>query len=345
MKSKKVRVGIAGLGRSGWGIHGRLIEEVKQKFEVVAVFDKDTTRRQEAIDRFNCKAYASYNTLVEDKNVELIVVAMPSHLHANYSIQAMKSGKHVVCEKPMATSVKDADRMIAAAKRTKKQLCIFQNYRYHPWNVMVKKIIVSGVLGRIVMIRMALHGFSRRWDWQTLKRFGGGTLNNTVPHPLDLALTLFGDKKPKVTCFRDKALTLGDADDHVKIILSAKGAPTIEVEVTAAGPYPQNSWLICGTQGGLTGNHEQLTWKYINPKKLIKRKVDTEPTAGRSYNNEKYAWTEKSWDAKNDKSRGPAQYYHDLYDTLRKRKKFPITPQSVRRQIWVLDQCRKLAPV
>jgi predicted dehydrogenase len=343
----KVRVGIAGLGRSGWAIHAKLLEPLGDKFVIVAVLDSNPARLKEAADKFGCRTYSTYEGLLADKDVELVVVAMPSHLHAGYTIQALKAGKHVVCEKPMATSVKDADRMIAAAKKARKTLTIFQNRRYARDFQAVRRVIESGVLGRVVHVRIAGHGFGRRWDWQTLKKFGGGTMSNTGPHPLDQALVLFGKKEPKVFCLRDRALTLGDADDHVKIILHGKGSPSIEVEYTAACPYPQDAWLVMGTQGGLSGSPEAIKWMSFDPKAIPVRTLTEEPTPDRSYNSDglKQHCVEKTWTAKDDTGPGEAGFYLDLYDALRNGKPVQIKPEQVRRQLKVLDQCRKMAPV
>ena len=90
--------------------------------------------------------------------------------------------------------------MLKVAKKTGMILAPFQNKRYDPDFIQIRKIIDSGKLGRIVMIKQTWHGFSRRWDWQTLKRFGGGTLNNTAPHAIDQLLQLFGKKDPEISC-------------------------------------------------------------------------------------------------------------------------------------------------
>jgi scyllo-inositol 2-dehydrogenase (NADP+) len=344
---EKVRVGIAGLGRSGWAIHAKLLEPLGDKFKIVAVLDANPARLQEAAGKFGCRTYSAYGDLLADPDVELVVVAMPSHLHTDYTIQALEAGKHVVCEKPMAASVEDADRMIAAAKKVRKVLTIFQNRRYGKDFQTVRRVIESGVLGRIVHVRISGHGFGRRWDWQTLQKFNGGTMNNTGPHPLDQALVLFGKKAPKVFCLRDRALTLGDADDHVQIILHGKGSPTIEIELTAACPYPQDAWLVMGTQGGLTGSSDTIKWMYYDPKTIPARTLTEEPTPDRSYNSDglKQHCVEKTWTAKEDTGPGDAGFYLDLYAALRNGKPVQVKPEQVRRQMKVLEQCRKMAPV
>ena len=125
---------------------------------------------------------------------------------------------------------------------------------YDPDFIQIRKVIASGKLGRIVMIKQTWHSFGRRWDWQTLRKFGGGTLNNTAPHAIDQLLQLFGKKEAQVFCHLERTLTLGDADDHVKIILKAKGQPMIDLELTSACAYPQEHWLVMGTQMSLNGN-------------------------------------------------------------------------------------------
>ena len=347
MRSKrgKINVGIAGLGRSGWGIHCRLLEPLAAKYRIAAVFDHDPQRMKEAADRFGCCTHDSYSELIRDEQVELVIVATPNSFHAQNSIDALRAGKHVVSEKPMAASLKDANRMIKAAQKSGAVLTVFQNRRYEPRFLAVKKVIDSGVLGRIVQIKLTAHSFGRRWDWQTLKKNNGGILNNHGPHLIDQALVLFGETQPRVFCLRDQALTLGDADDHAKVVLHAKGRPTIEVEMSRACFYKQAPFLVMGTQGGLTADGKDLRWSYFNPKTLPKRRVDETPTKNRSYNSEKLRFMERVWEADKDRTRGETQFYLDLYQALRRGASLAITPDSVRRQMRVLDQCRRQAPV
>ncbi|MEZ4637800.1 MAG: Gfo/Idh/MocA family oxidoreductase [Caldilineaceae bacterium] len=103
-----------------------------------------TRRRNEAVERFDCMAYTAYGDLLADPAVELVILALPSHLHADLSIAALDVGKHVVCEKPMATSLADADRMVAAAEQRDHLLTIFQNRRYDAHFAKVRSLIDSG---------------------------------------------------------------------------------------------------------------------------------------------------------------------------------------------------------
>lgn len=346
MSQDQIRVGIAGLGRSGWDIHAKLLEPLNQEFQVVAVVDEDAQRRQEAIDRFDCMAYTDYQALLNDAAVELVVVSLPSFLHADAAIAALEAGKHVVCEKPMATTLADADRMVAAVERTGKVLSIFQQRRYNPDFVKVQEVIQSGVLGKIVQIRLTESRFSRRWDWQTLQKFGGGSLNNTGPHFLDMALQLYGPNYPEsVFCHLDRTLTLGDADDHVKLTFKGQDAPTIDIEISSCCPYPGETWNVMGTQGGLAGSTSKLRWKWVDWAAQAPRTLDTRPMPDRSYNRDDLVWQEASWDVANDTTVGHAGFYHDLFATIRNGSPLVITPQSVRRVMWLIEECHRLNPM
>lgn len=343
LSEKPLSVGIAGLGRSGWSIHCKLLEQLPEKYRVAAVFDNLLDRREEARGRFDCRTYEAYDALIRDADTELVVVALPTHLHAPLSIAALKAGKSVVCEKPMALSRREALSMVKAAKRSVGVLSVFQNRRYDPDFQKLQSVIASGKLGRIVQIRIADHGFGRRWDWQTLKSYGGGSLNNNGSHRIDQALVLMDHPKPEVFCILDRTLTLGDADDHVKVVLKAPGKPTMDIEVTSACAMGQDMWLVMGTQGGLSGSNRELRWRYFDPKELPPLELDSRPTPDRSYNRDSLRLYEESWNPEGDTAPGHLQFYTELYDAIRRGKPAPVTPESVLRQIRVLDECRKQA--
>jgi scyllo-inositol 2-dehydrogenase (NADP+) len=347
LTSNAVRVGLAGLGRSGWGLHVNTLEAMPNEYRIVAVCDPNSDRQAEAKARLGCRTYSDFTTMFKDGDVDLVVIATPSHLHASHAIEAMEAGKDVLVEKPFATDLRDADRMIAAARQTSRLLTGSQDQRYAPDFLKLKDVVESGKLGRIVQIRIAWHWFRRRWDWQTLKEFGGGSLNNDGSHVIDQALVLLGNVEPEVFSHMERTpLSFGDAEDHVKVILRARGAPMIDIEFSNAVAYPQDIWLVMGTNGGLTGTHSQLRWKYFDPDILPSRQLSREPTPDRSYNREELPWVEETCDLSKEGHRtNNRKLYHDLYATLRRDAPLVITPESIRQQIAVLERCRELSPV
>jgi predicted dehydrogenase len=318
-------------------------------YRIAAVTDRDPARRAEAVATLGCRAHDDVAGVLADPAVELVVIASPSHVHAEQSIEALRRGKHVVCEKPMALGAADADRMIDAAERAGRVLSVFHNMRYWPDFLKVREVMQSGVLGRIVQVRITLHRFTRRWDWQTLRAFGGGTLFNAGAHLVDLGLQLFGDREPLVTADLQRTLTSGDAEDHVKILLrSADGlvpaSPTVEVEISDACAYPQDAWHVMGTAGGLRGSAQRLEWKWVDFSALPQRPVDANPAAAeRKFNREELIWHEQRWERPPEQNPDYRAFYTELHRSLEQGTPPAITPQSVRRTLAVLERCRSSA--
>ncbi len=342
-----VNVGVVGLGRAGWDLHARVIESLPDRYRVAAACDTSVDRLLEAQARLGCRTYVTYEDMLCDDGVELVVLATPSHLHAEQAIAALRAGKHVLVEKPFATGLAAARAMVSVARETGLTLTGAQNSRYFADFRKVREVIASGVLGRVLQVRINWHYFRRRWDWQTLKEYGGGSLNNDGAHAIDLALILMGEVEPtEIYCHREHTpLSSGNADDHVKIVLRAPGVPLIDLEFSAAVAYPQDQWLIVGTQGGLVGGASELRWRYFDPRVLPARPVLRTPTPDRSWNREEIRWTEEHAVVSRDYRDCGRRLYADLYAALREGAPLAITPEAMLRRMSVMAKCRELSPV
>ncbi|MBL4701398.1 MAG: Gfo/Idh/MocA family oxidoreductase [Phycisphaeraceae bacterium] len=349
---KTIKIGISGLGRSGHDIHVKGLGDLTDQFKVVAVFDPITPRATQTASDTGARVIDSFEALIADDEVELIVAASMNAHHAQQATAALKAHKHVLCEKPFGLTVADVDMMIQASKESGKVLQPFQQRRQEVDFQKVKEICESGILGEIQFVRICWHGFYRRWDWQTDHKTSGGALNNNGPHPIDHAMILFGDENPNVWCEMRSVLCSGDAEDYLKVILTGKGRPTVEVELHSNVAYPQDRWLICGSKGGLRGTGDKLDWKSVDFSKMPPRPLELEPLDGRAYCGEEIQWVEDSWasDGGGDGGAGAApsteyiqMLYRNLFDVIRKGSEQKITPQSVRSRIGVLEKCRVAA--
>ena len=347
---KKLRVGVIGLGRSGYDIHCHLLSLLPEQFEIAAVTDPIATRVDEATRTFGCTGYVDYQSMLDSGNLELVVNASPSHLHVPISLDVMERGFDVLCEKPLARAASEVDSLIEKRDSTGRRIWVFQQSRFAPYFRKVQDILKSGLLGRIVMIKVAFNGFARRWDWQTLQEYNGGNLLNTGPHPLDQALNLFGtEEEPGVFCKMDRANTFGDAEDHVKLILFGDSSPTVEVEISSCCPYPLYTYQVYATRGGLTGSMTHIDWKYFNESKAPKQKLIREPLEGRVYAKEDLPWVEEAWDVPEGElnlfdTAGTA-YYRDLYTSHTSGSDGEVTIEQVRRQIAVIEECHRQNPL
>jgi predicted dehydrogenase len=350
--SEPIKVGIIGQGRSGRDIHGVYLV-TDPRFKIVAVVDALADRRERAAREYGCEAYAGYRKLLRRKDLDLVVNASFSFQHVPITLAVLKAGFNVLCEKPLAPRARDVDRLIDQSQKSGRLLAVFQQSRFAPYFEQIKKVIASGVLGRIVQINLAFNGFARRWDWQTLQEFRGGNLLNTGPHPLDQALRLYDSEvMPEVTCYMDRANTYGDAEDHVTLTLRGPGRPFIVLEISSCCPYPTFTYNIYGTRGGLKASTSHMDWKYYVPEENapqeLKRQPIAKPDGTPAYCTETLTWHEESWDlppeSKDLFGSMSKAFYNMLHRTLTEGAPLEITPQQVRQQIAVIQQCQKQNP-
>ena len=347
MAGKVVRVGIAGQGRSGYDIHARWLRQAPGQYRIVAVADLLPRRRAQARRELGCRTYRDYAELAADRDLDLFVNATPSHLHPKAAICALRAGHHVVCEKPLAVKVRDFDAMVAASKKARRLLAPFQNSRLSPFFGKIQEVIASGVLGRILHVRINCAGFSRRWDWQTRQELWGGNLNNTGPHPLDHAVMLFGPRTPKVFCRLESEVgSFGDADDFCALTLYGPGSPTVEVLVSSYQAYAvADAYVVNGTRGSLAGGGDGLRWRYYRPAKAPRQRLLTGWSRDRQYCREELPWQEHTWKPPRTKHTGfellSQRFYNNIHDVLTGKAKLVVTPAQVRRQIAVIEECHR----
>lgn len=353
---RKLRVGILGQGRSGHSIHGYALSGLQDKYVIAAVVDPIEERRNRAVQEYSCEVFADYHELLERKDLALdfIVNATPSYLHYPITIDLLEKGFNVLCEKPAARKAEEVDNMVAQSKKSGKLLAFFQQSRFAPYFCQVRKVIDSGILGRIVQISIAFNGFARRWDWQCSQAYNGGNLLNTGPHPLDQALQLFGtDMMPEVRCFMDRANSFGDAEDYVKLLLKGPGRPVVDLEISSCCAYPCFTYNVQGTNGGLKGTMEHIDWKYFKPEEAAEQKLTLTPLTDEkglpAYCTESLKWYEESWDVPADQAdlftTIAHRYYHMLYETIVNGAPLAIKPEEVRLQIAVAEECHRQNPL
>jgi predicted dehydrogenase len=347
----KLRVGIIGQGRSGFDIHADSIKsQVPDLYDVVAIADPLEGRCDDAVKLWGATPYSDYREMLRRNDLDLVVNASPSHLHVPISIEVMDAGHNLLCEKPLARRAADVDILINKSRETGKLLAIYNQARFAAHYQQVLKVIESGVLGRIVLVKVAWNGFERRYDWQTLQEYNGGSLLNTGPHPLDELLGIFGrDIMPNILCVMDRVNTFGDAEDHVKLILHGDGRPTIDLEVSGCCTYEPNTWSVYGSNGGLTGSKTHLDWKYFKPEEAPKdTKLIRTPLPNRAYCSTELTWYDESWDATEEEAdvfHDPAKkFYTNLYHVLKDGAELEVKPEEVRQQIAVIEECHNQNP-
>ena len=271
--SSKIRFGVAGLGRIGWAFHCAKLGN-HPDCELAAVADTDESRRTEAVEKYGCKAFADFNEMLSSGEVDAVAIATPTHLHEAMATAAFAQGLHVILEKPMAPTYDAAARIAAAAEKAGRKLTIYQPHRLNAYFQHIKKIIDSGCIGRIFNIQRTSFSFARRNDWQSLKKYGGGMLNNYGAHFMDQLLQITGYDIERIFCSLQLVATLGDADDVVKISYITKQGVVADLlicQATIAKPY---EFFVLGTHGSIEKIGNNLRVRSFDPATLAEKCVD-----------------------------------------------------------------------
>ncbi|MHB0912089.1 MAG: Gfo/Idh/MocA family protein [Armatimonadota bacterium] len=196
--SKKTRVGIIGLGGIAQKRH--IPAFVKHpSVEVVAVCDTRPEVLESVSRELSAVPFATYDELIGVDELDVIDICTPNFLHADPALKALRAGKHVLVEKPIALNAKEGRAMVAAAEEAKKELMVAYCWRWHSGARALKRFVDAGDMGEIYYARV--HALRRRgipnWGVFTQKeKQGGGPLVDLGCHALDLALWLMGHPKP-----------------------------------------------------------------------------------------------------------------------------------------------------
>lgn len=186
---------IVGCGR----IAHRHAEHIANVGRLAAVCDIIPSRAEDLARKHSCDAYPRIEDLLNaSADVDVVSVCTPNALHAPHTIRALRAGKHVVCEKPMALTTADCREMIRAAREAERTLFIVKQNRFNPPIVALKKAVDDGWLGRIVNVQLncfwnRTNEYYQTSDWKGRLALDGGTLYTQFSHFIDLLLWLAGD--------------------------------------------------------------------------------------------------------------------------------------------------------
>lgn len=139
------------------------------------------------------RAHGSYEALLADPEIDVIYNSLPNHLHAEWTVKALRAGKHVLCEKPLALSLDEVDAMTRTAQETGKVLAEAFMYRHHSQTLKAKEIVDSGQLGKLQLIKGHFtFTLTREGDIRLQKELGGGSIWDVGCYPISYARMIVG---------------------------------------------------------------------------------------------------------------------------------------------------------
>jgi len=245
-KSPVINVGIVGFGLSGQVFHAPFIE-ANPHFKLHTIV---TTGTLAAEQYPGVTITASLDAMLADSAIDLVIVCSPNSLHYAHAMAVLKSGKHVIVEKPFTVNSAEAQNLIETVRNSDKKLFPFQNRRWDSDFLTVKHIVERGYLGRIVDYESRFDRFSpeiSRAAWRYDQEAGGGTLFDLGIHLIDQAVSLFGSPEG-VFCrlFNQRKGSVTDDSFDLKLIYTELNV-TLKAGVFVKEPGPR--FQVHGTSG------------------------------------------------------------------------------------------------
>ena len=270
---KTVRIGIIGFGSIG-KVHMNSFKKLKN-VEVVAVCDIDENELRYAKEIYGIEnLYKDYHDLIARDDIDAVVVCLPNYLHSKVTIDALKEGKHVLCEKPPAITAKEVKEMFDVSKKYSRKLLIGLTMRFRDQTRVIKEYVSSGVLGEVYYAKcgyLRRSGIPGMGSWFTTKsKAGAGPLYDIGVHVLDLTLWIMGNFEADSVLastyakFGPRGKGLGgwgkpvpggpfDVEDFATAFIKMRNGATVFLEVSWAAHVGESSIysLILGDRGGV----------------------------------------------------------------------------------------------
>ena len=337
MTAKKIRTALFSYGMSGEVFHGPLLEAHKG-FEIAGVWQRNIHKPV----RHSHQVVGDYKQMLNDPSVELVIVNTPNETHYPYALEALKIGKHVIVEKPFTVTAKEADDLIALARKQNRMLSVFQNRRWDGDFLTVKKVLEAGLLGKLVECEIHYDRFRNYIEpdtWKEKAKPGTGILYNLGSHLLDQALVLFG-----MPAYLDARMGIqrpgGEVDDFFDIRMQYQDFFTIlksSYLVREQGPR----FILHGTEGSFVKSG-------IDPQEQALKDKNIPGSSG--WGSEPREWWGKLNTSVNDEHVNEPyetvpgnylSYYDNIYGVLREGKSLAVKPEEARDVIRLIEACQE----
>ena len=294
-----VKIGIIGCGGIANNKHMPSLAKLPN-VEMVAFCDVIPERAEAAKAKYgkpDARVYTDYKELLKEAEVEVVHVLTPNKSHADISVDALYAGKHVMCEKPMAKTAADAERMVAAAKATGKKLTIGYQHRQKPQSIYAKKYIDTGALGEIYYANCLAIRRRGTPNWGVFlneEEQGGGPIIDIATHSLDLTLYLMNNYEPEMVVGKthkmlehpeagniwgDNGVSTTPLEEAACAFIRMKNGATIMLETSwalnTAEPVAEGSCVLCGSREGLQIKNDDLLLNKVEFDRLTETRVDT----------------------------------------------------------------------
>lgn len=251
--SEPLRLGIIGTGAVAQLVHLPICAN-RNDVEVVALADTEVDKARALADRFGVPRVLSTESLLADGDVEAVIICTPNHLHETEALAAIRAGKHVLVERPLALTAEGCDRVVEAARLAGSTLQVGMSHRFRPDVSALRSFVSGGELGEVHAGRVAWmnrHVPLRRTTWrQRPEEAGGGALMDLGVQALDLLFWILGEPRVERVSAVVSGLDDGVEDGASVLMRTSEGAGlTLEVSWSYFAAEDTHYTRILGTEG------------------------------------------------------------------------------------------------
>jgi len=258
---RRIRYAVVGLGHIAQVAVLPAFAHAARNSQLVAGVSGDRTKRREIARRYGIEqtfTYEEYDQCL--RIVDAVYIALPNSMHAEYTTRAARAGVHVLCEKPMAVTVDECRRMIAACRKADVRLMIAYRLHFETLNLSAIEAARGGELGQLKYFNSSFSMTVRRGDIRTKRSYGGGTLYDIGVYCINAARNLFGTEPTQVSAvsINSGLASLSEIDETTAAILRF-GDDRLATFVTSFHAADVAAYRIVGTRGQL---HADPVYEY-----------------------------------------------------------------------------------
>ncbi len=242
-----VKTALVGYGLAGRVFHLPLLKAAAD-IDLRAVVSGDAEKRR-SLAAAGLNAVEDFGQVLADAEIELVVLATPHSTHRAMAEAALKAGKHVVVDKPMALTLDDARAMATTAEAAGRQLITFHNRRWDSDYLTLQRLIAAGRIGRITWAELAWTRYGGPRGWRVDLSEGYGRLHDLGSHLVDQLLQLIEGPVATVSCRMREDFAESQVPSHCRVEVVFESGAVGVIEVTAAAHSPKPRWWVVGTEG------------------------------------------------------------------------------------------------
>ncbi|SEP46212.1 Gfo/Idh/MocA family protein [Propionispora vibrioides] len=340
----------------GYGFIGRRHVKTLKSFaesDCVAVCDINPLRLKEVKELYpEIAVYDNADQLFDKTDVDGVIIAANNNQHKDLVIKAARAGKHIICEKPVAMSVRDLDEMVAEVEKAGVTFTVHQQRRFDKDFRSVKECYDQKMVGDIYIIKSSLYGFNGNMhDWHVFKEEGGGMLYDWGVHLIDQILYMVNSRL--ISVYADIRNVINkEVDDYFKIILRFENRVTAEIEL---GTYIlsdrpnwfERHWYVGGNKGSMYADKFDPSGKIVRTTRLLENVPGDQEKSTASYGpTRSFGIPEPGLLIVEDIPQVDCEqmdYFTNYFKAIKGEEEFLVKIPEVRRVLSVMEACWKSA--